>query len=110
MPRAPKGRDRAGAPSARPRGTRAKDPAHVRRRLEYVVGELGNNHVARILPVAESQPSRWRSGEERLSEPNRRHVFDLDYVMSRLLELYPKDVAALLILSHNAPPPPPPIH
>jgi len=78
------------------------DPARVRDRLTYVVSELGNNRVARILRVSESQPSRWRSGEERMSEPNRRRVVDLDYVMSRLLELYPREVAEIWLDSHNA--------
>lgn len=99
MPKAAKVR-KMPRPGSRARG--ARDPAHIRQRLEYIVSDLGSNQVARVLRVAESQPSRWRSGEERLSEPNRRRVLDLDYVMARLLELYPREVAEIWLESHNA--------
>lgn len=66
-----------------------------------VVDALGNNVVADILGVARSQPSRWRSGVERLSPENRKRISDLDHVLDRLLlELYP-DQAGLWLTGPN---------
>ena len=70
--------------------------------VERVIAVLGNNTVARMLGVATSQPSRWRSGREQVSPDNRRKLADLDHVLDRLLlELYPEDVA-LWLTSANA--------
>lgn len=67
-----------------------------------VVEALGNNVVAELLGVTRSQPSRWRSGKERLSPENRRRVSDLDHVLDRLLaELHP-DQAGLWLCGSNA--------
>lgn len=62
-----------------------------------VVEALGNNVVADLLGVSRSQPSRWRSGQERLSPENRKRISDLDHVLDRLLlELYPDQVGLWL--------------
>lgn len=67
-----------------------------------VVQALGNNVVAELLGVSRSQPSRWRSGKERLSPENRRRVSDLDHVLDRLLaELHPEE-AGLWLCGNNA--------
>lgn len=49
-----------------------------------------------------SEPSRWRTGEERISADKQRRVLDLDYVMARLLQIYPKEQAEIWLTSHNA--------
>jgi uncharacterized protein (DUF2384 family) len=65
--------------------------------LERVVAALGNNVVAQILGVSASQPSRWRSGKERMRADHRRQVSDLDHVLDRLLlELYPEQAGVWL--------------
>ncbi|MGQ0464768.1 MAG: antitoxin Xre/MbcA/ParS toxin-binding domain-containing protein [Sporichthyaceae bacterium] len=67
-----------------------------------VVQALGNNVVAELLGVSRSQPSRWRSGKERLSPENRRRISDLDHVLDRLLaELHPEE-AGLWLCGNNA--------
>ncbi len=71
-------------------------------RLERLVATFGNNRVAELLDVAPSQPSRWRSGTERISAEKQRGVLDLDYVMTRLLQLFPKAQADIWLASHNA--------
>jgi hypothetical protein len=71
-------------------------------RLERLVGGLGNNKVAELLDVSQSQPSRWRRSQEGIDPENQRRVLDLDYVMSRLLQLYPPEQARLWLRSHNA--------
>lgn len=71
-------------------------------KLNRLVEQLGNNRVAELMSVSRSQPSRWRRGEERLGPENRRKLIDLDYVFSRLLQLYPKEQAEIWLRSHNA--------
>lgn len=63
---------------------------------------LGNNALARILGVSNSQPTRWRQGKESISPANRRRLSDLDHVLDRLLlELWP-DQAGDWLTSPNA--------
>src|SRR5438093_8829823 len=71
-------------------------------RLERLVAGLGNNRVAGLLNVSPSQPSRWRRGEERISADKQRSLLDLDYVMARLLQLFPPEQAEIWLTSHNA--------
>lgn len=83
----------------------ARPPAfgtEVRRRLDWLTAVLGSNHVADLLGVNRSQPSRWRSGAEGLAASNQRAVLDLDYVIVRLHQLWTPDVAAIWLDSPNA--------
>ncbi len=74
----------------------------VRRRLARLTAVLGSNHVADLLGVSRSQPSRWRTGTEGLAARNQRAVLDLDYVVTRLHQLWVPDVAAIWLESPNA--------
>jgi uncharacterized protein (DUF2384 family) len=87
-----------------PRPQRAAVPAsdEMRRRVRWLIGALGNNRVAELLGVSRSQPSRWKSGDERVAPRNRRAVLDLEYVMARLYELWTPEVAAIWLESSNA--------
>jgi len=71
-------------------------------RLERLIATFGNNRVAELLGVSPSQPSRWRKGEERISADRQRSLLDLDYVMARLLHLFPKEQAEIWLSSYNA--------
>ena len=73
-----------------------------RERLIGLVEGLGNNRVAEFLEASPSQPSQWRSGKEGISPENERRVVDLDYVMTRLLQLFPKEQASIWLTSYNA--------
>lgn len=87
---------------ARPVRTRAtKQGPDARARLEGLIDVLGSNQVALVLGVSASQPSRWRSGAEGMSADSQRRVLDLDYVMTRLLQLYPAEQALIWLRSHN---------
>jgi uncharacterized protein (DUF2384 family) len=71
-------------------------------KLARLVESMGNNWIAGVLGVSASQPSRWRTGEERMSPENARQVTDLEYVMSRLLQLYSPTLAKGWLESYNA--------
>jgi hypothetical protein len=71
-------------------------------KLERLVEAIGNNRLAQMLMVNRSQPSRWRTGEEGIGAESARRVVDLEYVMSRLGQLYPEAVADAWLMSFNA--------
>jgi hypothetical protein len=71
-------------------------------KLAHLVESMGNNWVAGMLEVSPSQPSRWRTGEEGISPENARRLTDLEYVMSRLLQLYSPSLAKVWLESYNA--------
>jgi hypothetical protein len=73
-----------------------------RERLERLVDDFGNNRVAELLGVSRSQPSRWRRGLEGIGSVNRRRLLDLDYVLGRLLQVYPRRQAEIWLTSYNA--------
>ena len=54
-------------------------------RLERAIDLLGATEVARVLGVSKSQPSRWRSGAERIGHENLTRLLELDLIVSRLL-------------------------
>ena len=85
---------------------RVSDPGLVESllagRLGRLITDLGNNRVASLLGVSPSQPSRWRRGAERISAEKQRSLLDLDYVMARLLQLFPPQQAEIWLTSHNA--------
>lgn len=68
-----------------------------------VVQHLGGpTSVARILGVARSQPGRRVNGTESPSTTSTKHVIDLDYVLSRLDQMYEPDTAVTWLTSPNA--------
>ena len=93
-------------PSARLRPPRTAEPGsaewHLGERLDRLVATLGSNRVAELLDVSASQPSRWRSGREQMSPANQRRLLDLDYLVARLLQLFPREQAEIWLTSHNA--------
>lgn len=75
----------------------APDLFEVPAEVERVVAALGSNTVADVLGVSRSQPSRWRSGAERISPANRARLTDLDHMLNRLLQvLWPEEASAWL--------------
>lgn len=70
-------------------------------RIERVTAVFGADLVARTLGVNRSQPSRWRSGRERVSSENLMALIELDYVASRLLTLLHPDAIGLWLDGEN---------
>ena len=75
--------------------------ASVRARLGALIEVLGNNLVADLLGVNKSQPSRWRRGIEGIAATPARRILELDMVISRLLLLYPSDIALRWLDGNN---------
>jgi len=99
--RSSRARKRAAAPAAITVSSAAEAGYAASGSVGRVVEALGNNVVADLLGVARSQPSRWRSGQERPSPESRRRISDLDHVLDRLLlELHP-DQAGLWLTGPN---------
>ena len=70
-------------------------------RAARLVGVLGNKGVAQLLGVSESQPSRWKTGEE---VPNARSaplLVDLDHVVGRLLLIWDQSVVFDWLIGPN---------
>jgi hypothetical protein len=61
-------------------------------RAARLVGVLGNKGVAQLLNVSESQPSRWKSGEEVPNSRSAPLLVDLDHVVGRLLLIWDSSV------------------
>jgi hypothetical protein len=69
--------------------------------VERLVSLVGSNALAGLIGVSTSQPSRWRSGKEKISAENRRRLSDLDFILDRLLlELYPDQIGPWLLGSN----------
>lgn len=72
------------------------------RRLEELVKFLGNNRLAQLLQVSQSQPSRWRRHIEGLSPESSELLLDLDYVVQRFRQIYDdKEVFWIWLNSQN---------
>lgn len=72
-------------------------------KAQHVIQRVGGpTATARLIGVATSQPSRWARGQEAPSARSRKHVLDLDYVLSRLDDLYEPSVAARWLESPNS--------
>jgi hypothetical protein len=69
--------------------------------VKRLVSLVGSNALAGLIGVSTSQPSRWRSGKEKISAENRRRLSDLDFILDRLLlELYPDQIGPWLLGSN----------
>lgn len=77
-------------------------PVPVREKLRAVARDLGSQaRVARVLGVSPSRVSRWlRQGEEPDAE-NRKKVEGLEFVLSRLLQLYHPETAITWLQAMN---------
>ncbi len=76
-------------------------PVPVKEKLRAVVSDLGSQaRVASVLGVSRSRVSRWLRTEQ--PDPdNRRKVEGLEFVLTRLLELYDPENAVEWLLGHN---------
>jgi uncharacterized protein (DUF2384 family) len=61
-------------------------------RVAELIALFGNNRVARLLGVAQSQPGRWKSRREAPSAENAKRIVDLEYVTARFLQAWPVDL------------------
>lgn len=72
-------------------------------RIEMVIAGLGTaDAAAKLLGVSKSQPSRWRTGEERPSSEMQRLLLDLDHVIGRAHLLFTPEVALDWLTGSNS--------
>ncbi len=72
-------------------------------RTELVIAGLGTaDAAAKLLGVSKSQPSRWRTGEERPSSEMQRLLLDLDHVIGRAHLLFTPEVALDWLTGSNS--------
>lgn len=74
----------------------------VERKARALVEDLGGTVVADLLGVDRSQPSRWKSGKSKPSPEVRDRILDLEYVLSRLQEVYERGTAVKWLRGINA--------
>src|SRR5438093_376930 len=74
----------------------------IERKARALVEDLGGTVVAELLGVDRSQPSRWKSGKTTPSPEVRDRILDLEYVLSRLQEIYERDTAVKWLQGINA--------
>lgn len=63
------------------------DAFDVQGRVDRALALLGAKEAARALGVSQGQPSRWRSGRERIGRESLARLLDLDLILGRLLLL-----------------------
>lgn len=62
-------------------------------RTKKLAAIFGNNSLARIIQVNQSQTSRWIQGDEQASVINQQKLIDLDYIIDQLsITLYPDQI------------------
>ena len=62
-------------------------------RTKKLAAIFGNNSLARIIQVNQSQTSRWIHGDEQASVINQQKLIDLDYIIDQLsITLYPDQI------------------
>lgn len=72
-------------------------------RTEYLIETLGSGQaVADLLGVSRSQPSKWRTGQEKPGPDAAKRLIDLDHVLARALMLWPPDIAVDWLSGTNA--------
>lgn len=77
-------------------------PVSVREKLKAVTRDLGSqSRVADVLGVSRSRVSRWLRSENPDPE-NQRKVEGLEFVLTRLLQLWTPDTAVAWLVSRNA--------
>jgi uncharacterized protein (DUF2384 family) len=72
--------------------------ADVRPLLARIVNALGTNAAARLLGVDRSQVSRWGAGVELVSSEMGRRVVDLHDILTRILRVYNREIAAMWLV------------
>ena len=65
----------------------------TKQRTQKLTAVFGNNSLAHIIQVNQSQTSRWSEGSEQASVSNQQKLIDLDYIIDQLsISLYPDQI------------------
>ena len=90
------GTPKTGAVRRRPRITVGAEGLFVldtKQRTQKLTAVFGNNSLAHIIQVNQSQTSRWSEGNEQASVSNQKKLINLDFIIDQLsLSLYPDQI------------------
>ncbi|MGH7920789.1 MAG: antitoxin Xre/MbcA/ParS toxin-binding domain-containing protein [Candidatus Dormibacteraceae bacterium] len=75
--------------------------AHRADKVRQLISIYGVHGLAALVGVSPSQPVRWRQGREGLSEPATRQLLGLEYLTSRLAEVFTARQAQAWLSSPN---------
>lgn len=75
--------------------------AHHAEKVEHLIAVYGVNGVAALVGVSASQPTRWRQHKERPSETASRRLLGLEYLTSRLADVFTARQAQIWLGSPN---------
>jgi transcriptional regulator with XRE-family HTH domain len=63
-------------------------------RTDFLIESLGSGaEVARLLGVNRSQPAQWRNGRENPGPAVAQRLVDLDYILAKALQIWPRRAA-----------------
>jgi uncharacterized protein (DUF2384 family) len=75
----------------------------VSERTQFLIDRIGGvNRLARTLGVANSQPSRWRTGQEKPSPAAAQRLLGLDYIFASALQIWEEPVVLDWLQSSNS--------
>lgn len=69
--------------------------ANIHPLLDRLITALGSNATARLLGADRGQVSRWTRGKEAISTEMGRRIVDLHDVLTRILRVYNREIAAM---------------
>lgn len=78
-----------------------KFEAHSIDKVEHLIAVYGVRGVASLVGVSASQPTRWRQHKERPGEGATRRLLGLEYLTSRLAEVFTARQAQAWLASPN---------
>ncbi len=91
----------AGRPAPNPKIRAAQFDAHSAAKVEQLIAIYGVHGLAALVGVSASQPTRWRQRKERPGVTATRRLLGLEYLTSRLAEVFTARQAQVWLASPN---------
>jgi hypothetical protein len=89
------------APSIRPKIRRTGFESDNAEKIHRLIDTYGVTSLAALIGVSKSQPTRWRQGRERPAPPAVKGLLALEYLTSRLSEVFTARQAQIWFDSPN---------
>lgn len=75
--------------------------ARIAQKVDSLISVYGVNGLAALLGISASQPTRWRQRKERPGDVSARRLLGLEYITSRLAEVFTARQAQVWLASPN---------